>query len=516
MEKNIDPKIKESTTEKVEQKVPKNYNIVKEGFLGNFSILDQEYLSSRGIIREYYTDEEIKRIIADGSHDKKVALSRYFFNVSGFYNRIIYHYGTIMRHVGMLIPNSPSQMKFSQKAQKTKYNAAINYIEDTDWTTFLGHWSLKAVMDGAYYGIIKSSKEKFLAMDLPTQYCRSINRDMQGNDIVEFNVAYFSKFKDEKEREAELALYPPVIVRAFRQHEKQFGGILDAWVIVPSDIAIHFSFFGGAPPFLGVIAAILEYGETTEAEMAKLKDEVRKILIQTIPFLNDGTFLLEPPEAETLHEGSVAMMADNPNVAVLTTYAPTEVVTSKTSSDTARNTSVQTMAQHVYNEAGVSGQLFSTTNSQSTKFSVQNDIAFMMYLENQFAKFITNLVNYLHGNVNMNFKYKILPVSLYNESEYITNAFKLATGGYSLLLPALAMGFSQRDLVNIKELEDKILKLEDKLVPLASSYNQAQESSKKKEIEPIEDTRGRPKSKLEDKNERTVANEESKDGGTDA
>jgi hypothetical protein len=103
----------------------------------------------------------------------------------------------------------------------------------------------------------------------------------------------------------------------------------------------------------------------------------------------------------------------------------------------------------------------------------------MMILGNKYSTFISNLVNELFANANVSFKYTILPITYYNESTYITDSFKLAQSGYSFILPALALGFSQRDIGNIKDLENDVLKLGERLIPLASAYTQsaaAQES----------------------------------------
>jgi hypothetical protein len=63
-----------------------------------------------------------------------------------------------------------------------------------------------------------------------------------------------------------------------------------------------------------------------------------------------------------------------------------------------------------------------------------------------------------------------MPINYYNESQYITDSFKLAQSGYSFILPAIALGITQRDLVNLKDLENDVLDLHDKLLPLQSAY----------------------------------------------
>jgi len=115
----------------------------------------------------------------------------------------------------------------------------------------------------------------------------------------------------------------------------------------------------------------------------------------------------------------------------------------------------------VYSKGGVSGQLFAPTGSQALPTSITNDMALMMILGNKYGKFISYIINSLFANSNVNFKYTILPVSWYNMFDYITNTLKMASSGYSFLLPAIAAGLSQKDLMNVKTLENEVLKLKE-------------------------------------------------------
>jgi hypothetical protein len=104
-----------------------------------------------------------------------------------------------------------------------------------------------------------------------------------------------------------------------------------------------------------------------------------------------------------------------------------------------------------------------------------------MYLANKFARFVTNVINDNFANSNISFKYIILPITYQNEAKYIDSSYKIATAGYSLLLPALAQGFSQKDLVNLKDLENDVLKLGDKLIPPKTSFNTSGDDASEKE-----------------------------------
>ena len=165
------------------------------------------------------------------------------------------------------------------------------------------------------------------------------------------------------------------------------------------------------------------------------------------------------------------------------------------------------MLQNVYYEAGASSQIFSPTGSQALDTSIKNDVALMMILGNKYSRFFSHILNGLFSNANINFTYKILPISYYNESDYITDTFKLAQSGYSFLLPALACGISQRELTSIKSLENDVLKLKDVLLPLESAYTQSATNGES----------GAPAKKVEDKAAKTIQNENAIDhqGGSE-
>ena len=69
-----------------------------------------------------YTEEEIKSITESGSLEAKIALSRYYFNKGGFYQRILLHYATLLKYTGLLIPNPSFGHSLSDSYIVKKYN----------------------------------------------------------------------------------------------------------------------------------------------------------------------------------------------------------------------------------------------------------------------------------------------------------------------------------------------------------------------------------------------------------
>lgn len=448
-----------------------------------------------------YSLEEVNRIVNSASLSEQQRLSRAYFYKDGFYKRIILHYATLLTYSGLLIPNPAIGKQLSTPHINKRYYSALEYVDKMNLVEMMTKISIRVLVDGVYYGVVQSlTKSNFILFDLPTAYCRSRYRDAEGNDIVEFNVSYFDTITNETVRKETLKEYPKVISSYYKTYrEGKLKGTNTSWVVIPTDISICFTIDGTAHPFfLDVIPATIRYDEAIDRQQDRELEEIKKIIVQKIPHLQDGTLLFEPDEAEVIHHGTVGMMKGNKNVSVLTTYADVDAIVSKTTAEN-ENSTLDKMMQNVYADAGVSSQIFAPLGVQAIMLSIINDIAFMMILANKYARFVTRVINYLFSNTNISFKYNFLPLSLFNKSDFIADSLKLAQSGYSYLLPAVAAGLSQREIVNIKDLENDVLNLRDKLIPLQTSYTESSGEV------------GAPEKPLEKKAEKTIKNEDAID-----
>ena len=440
--------------------------------------------------------ERITKIIKSRSIESQQVLSQEYFETNGFYKRIILYYATLLKYCGILIPTPNNGQVVSSKNNVKKYNEALKYLDKMQIKSFCINAATQALINGCYYGIkMNQDKDSFVVLDLPSNYCRSKFKDYKGNDVIEFDLTYFNTIIDQSKKDLILKSYPKITSKAYRKFQK---GQRDRYLFIPSDIGICFPMPEGRPSFLDIIPSIIRYENSLEIEMEREIEEIRKVIVQQIDHLNDGRLLFEPEEVQVMHEGTVNMLRGNPNLSVLTTYGKVDAITSKTSNESANNL-VEKMKENIYSNAGVSSQLFTATGSTTLKDSILSDISFMFSFACKVSNFITNTINDLFADDNISFKYNFLAVSEHNKKDFIEDGFKLASSGYSWLIPAIAMDINQRDLGNLKDLENNVLKLQDKLIPLQSSYTQSKESA------------GAPAKEEENKAEQTIKNEEALD-----
>lgn len=495
-----------------------NFTVLKKKLIeSNDNNYDLGNLGLMGLYRKKeYDIEQVLDIITSGDPVRQKVLSRDFFQRDGFYKQLVTYYASLINYYGILIPNPAFGASLQKKSIAKKYVQALTLIEDLKIKKLGQHIASKVLVDGMYYGVrIQNSKVKtdFTLMDLPFDYCRSRFIDVNGNSLVEFNVQFFDTITDSDYRQIALDTYPKVISSYYEKWSK--GKKLsskesikqNSWVLLPADEGIAFNLFDSSPHFLSVIPASLQYDAAVENEQLRELEEIKKLIVQKIPHLNDGQLLFEPDEVQVMHEGAVGMLKkSNPHASVITSYGDIDVYTTK-ATDSVTNNILTNMLKHIYAKAGVSPELFAASGSSSLGTSINYDISLMMTLANKISIFLTNLLNDICGTSEIQFTYYILPVTEFNKNNMVDMYMKLGTAGYSFLLPGIAAGLSQRELCNVKDLENNLLKMSQFLIPLQTSYTQSSKNGSNNQEEEKES--GRPALEDTQKSEKTVQNIES-------
>ena len=426
-----------------------------------------------------YTSEQIRQIVEQGDAVERAALSEHFFTTNGLYKRIILHYATFLTYSWILVPYVNKRYDIADKKISKCYYDAADFCTNFQIERKCALFAKDVLVKGGYYGLLHDEGEHIVIQDLPFEYCRSRFKNSRDVDIVEFNLSFFDSIYDEELREAILNAYPKFILKACKKYRYHNG---EKWLFLPAEIGIYFCFFEEKPFFLDLIPLLDDFNDYKEIDKQRNINALKSILVQKVP--RDGMNLVFAPlEAEEMHEGAVEMLADTPDIDVLTTYNDVQLLDLGSSDD--EKTEINDVQDLIYASAGLSKELFFATTEAGLNYSMNNDLALVMVLGEKFAHFFTVLLNYKFANKKITFKLIILPLSYYNSADYTSRARELASFGYSFLTPILSTGLDQTNLTALKNLENDLLELDEILKPLQSSYTQ----SGKKAGEPIGDVK---------------------------
>ena len=465
--------------------------------------------------REYFNTEAIEKIISSGDIDEIISLSRYFFNYNGLYRRIIIYFSTMLLYDTVSVPKFLKQ-DIDQKRFLKNYYKVLSFVDKMNLPQELARIFTIMLVDGAYYGLVYETPDGSIILgDLPRSYCRTRFRSNSGNQILEFNIQYFENFKEERERELILSNFPKQIIEYYRKWKR--GDAATPWYLCSESEGIAFvtgiDGMGSSftlPFFIQTIPAISRLKDYQKADLDSVENELSKLVINKIPLDKENELAFELPEIEAVHKGIVDMLSDNPHIDVITTFCDTEVASLGSTVDNVRN-DLGTITHLVYNEAGVSKQLFDNDSAISIQYSVQNDLSLVLALIKPIERWLTFMINQKFSrNEEFFYEINILPISHYNREEMSNLYLKGAQYGYSKFYAGAALGIKQTDLISLTKVENDMLDLDARMVPLQSSHTTANSVTANRATanNSSEDGGGQEK-ELSDLSEKTVANKES-------
>ena len=471
-------------------------------------------------VRRDFTQEEIEDIIRSGELSAIRELSRYFYRTNARYRHNIDFLASLPLYDTIVTPIYESGKGSKTQIIKAFYNAC-DFVEALDVKNTLSRITREWLKVGVYYGILQEQGNKVVIQDLPLDYCRTRFKDFNNLSILEFNLLYFiNTYMDEEMRDAAVLNFPEVIQRAWRLWK--LHKLEDPWVMVPASAGgVTFCFAEDATPSL--IAATLDLDKLKDAvgrEEKRDENELYKLLIQRMPIDSDGHLVFELDEVAQIHAGVANMLRDLDTVDVLTTFGETTMENLQdTSAASQANNRLEKYSDNAWSALGTSELLFNAENSSSLAYVIKRLESVMRNYLNMYATWIKFLINERFSRTGLTFDFEILPTTVFNLKEYQGLYLQGAQFGYSKMRAGVSMGVKQRNLISTIDFENEFLDLDEKMVPLLSSYTQSgNENSDKKnnsseknsstqvQVKDITNKGGRPELADEDKSEKTQAN----------
>lgn len=451
-----------------------------------------------------FKQEDVDRMLKECRIEELRELSNYFFRKSGIYQRLCRYLAYLYRFDWFITPIVQAKEIKSDKVVEGWYKAST-LLENSNIKQTLGSITLDVIRNGCYYGMLIEKPDSVYIQELPCKYCRS-RYIVNGNRVIEFNMRFFDEcFADADYRKRVLQLFPIDIQKAYRDYKagklpKDFSGDINGWYLLDPAISIKFTLSDSdAPLFASVIPAIMDLEDAQELDKQKTAQQLLKIIIQHMPLDKNGDMIFDLTETQQLHRNAVAMLGDAIGVDVLTTFADVQVADMSDKGNTSSVDQLNKVERAVYNEAGVSQMQFNTDGNIALEKSIANDEATVWDLVLQYERLLNRMIRYYNRKPKkLRYHVSILPTTIYNYKE-LSGIFKEHTMlGFSKLLPQVALGLSQTEIIASVMFENEMLHLDELFVAPTLSSNQAA----------TDDKGGRPEKASGDKTPQTLEKEE--------
>jgi len=296
-----------------------------------------------------------------------------------------------------------------------------------------------------------------------------------GRPVIEFNAKYFDKLtNEESERERILQLFPKEFQDGYRKYK---NGKLKAetqsddegWFMIDLNRAFKFNFYDSdMPPFLYAIPSLLGLAETQDLQKEKLVQQIQKILIQKFELDKNGQIPFTMPELQRLNQNAIDMVGDAVGVSVLSTVADVKLESLANDGEEAQE-QTDAAEQSVYNDLGISSNLFNTEGNLALEKSITTDEAYVKQLLLQFEQFFNFYLNWKFNKKDIKFRMKMLNTTIFNYQTLSDKYKDLTKLGFSRFLPLAALGHSQKEVTSLSKLEQQIMELDNWMLPPFSS-----------------------------------------------
>ena len=465
-------------------------------------------------------------------------ISNLFYNINGMYQRVCDYFAYLYRYDWYVVPEVYDDNIKEDKILKD-FSKILNYLDNSYLKKMCGDIALEVIKNGCYYGYITDSADGLVLQQLPVEYCRS--RYYVGtNPAIEFNMRFFDTIPNVAYRMKVLKMFPEEFQKGYVLYKQ--GKLVDTdnsanilgssllnsgWYLLDPNNTVKFNFKNSdVPIFVNSIPSILDLDAAQDLDRRKQMQKLLKIIVQKLPMDKNGDLIFDVDEARDIHNNAVEMLRRAIGVDVLTTFTDVDSVDLSDKNTTASQDDLEKVERTVYNNLGISRNLFNTDGNLSLEKSILNDESTVRNLLLQFNMFMDRVIKRKNTNIKKyNFKIYFLETTQYNYQN-LSKLYKEHTQlGYSKMLPQIALGHSQSFILNTAHFENEVLHLSEIMIPpLMSSTlssedilgkkdsgetSKSQNNSGTKKTATGEKAVGRPEKTDDQKSEKTIQNKES-------
>lgn len=399
------------------------------------------------------------------------------------YKLMLQYYASMYEYKYNITPTADLTKSMSNKQLKNYYNV-VNIMHNFNMAGELNDIIFQMLRDGIFVGFMYNSEENGLfLMPLDPKYCRIYGKGPEGHWIVYFDASYFDQgnnkdFVIDGDDEG-TGLWDPCFVDGYNAYKNQ--GRDYQWFQLTPELTACFiattsdEFYMPLPYFLPLFKSLLQLLDTETLIANKNELQNYKLILNKIPFLKNtedvDDFAVSLDMLNYFQQLEEASVPDN--VGVGTTPCDVQVVSFEKSTSTADTDELSNAMNNLFANAGINRLIISSgssSNANGIKYSIANDLGKISI----WIRRIESWLNFfIKKNISENCYLQIFDMTRYNHDEFINEKKEAATLCGSKTDYLVALGDDPLVLMNKLKFEKDVLKIQDYLDPLQTSYTQS-------------------------------------------
>ena len=407
-----------------------------------------------------------------GSNEKNLrALSWYLLYRSHIYYRIMCYFSqmfcldcrSIIPKYDLLKDNTPD--KTLKSYQKTLDAVGAMRLQQEFYPIIF-----TCFVQDIYYGVYLHDKTGVFHMPLPADYCKISGKFMTGDFSFVFDASWL------RNRQELVEYLPEIFEDAWKEYERTG----ERWQTLPPEMQVCIKFRAEdyeliVPPFTGIFNSIINLADLEDIQAAGDEASVYKMLWYELETITGSKTVDDWKIDPNLALPYFDKFTDNVPPYIATAVIPGQIHEINFDNDNATDTTkVAKATEQVLNTAGGAEVLNGATINNTYAFkmaAIANTEFAISPLLPQIQSWVMRMLDYENAN---DCKVRFMPISVYTKADYREQL--LSSGQYGLptkLAINTLNGFNEKDTLALNYVEEELLHLSDKLIPLNSSYTQS-------------------------------------------
>lgn len=454
-----------------------NYAIVTFSALNKFLLNEFEKSNVRSSLLQKYSKEQIINFLRDPKKYQQELrkLSRYLYSVNSHYKQLIRYFSELPTFDYIVEPYDFNIDRLDVEKFKKEYYKILKLLETMNIPHEMQKVLKIAFRDDVFFGYERSTDNSYFIQRLNPDYCR-ISSIEDGVYNFEFDFSMFDN------KNYNINNYPNEFIVKYKLYQKNKNKYrwqeLDSKNTICIKINEEIEEYA-IPPFSTVFEAVFDIDESKRMRNIKNKMDNYMILTQLIPIKEDkdatpNQFLIDLDTAIMFHNRAISALPDE--VGLITSPMKIDAIKLERKNNDADI--VAQVERDYYNAAGISQVLFNSEKSNAVALSksIATDEQFVFSVLRQIERWINRKLKYI--NTKYKYRVKLLNTTTFNRKDVFESYLKAAQYGMPVKQElAASLGLSPSALINKTFLENDILDLASKLVPLSSSHTQSGKKS---------------------------------------
>jgi hypothetical protein len=426
---------------------------------------------SNSKIINYSKDDVLRYLESPDKFENQLRdISRKLYQLSPHYKRAINYFAKMPRLDYIIEPYGINTDKVKPETLKSQFLKVCDFLDLIN----IKHEFLKvlniAFKEDVFYGYEHMTKESYFIQKLNPEYCR-ISSIEDGVYNFAFDFSFFDKFPEQ------LEMFSSEFVSKYRKYKKNKDlklQELDSKRTIC--IKVNEETENVIPPFAGVFESIYDLSDYKKLRKATKQIGAYKLLTMKVPMKTKDEevngFLVDYDTMMEFHDRAAQSVPEE--IGIIT--VPFDVEPVDFSKGVKDEDNVGDAERDVWTNFGISQLLFNTDKSSSIGlgYSIQTDEQLVFAVIRQIERWINRRLRFEFKSLK--FRVNILNTTVFNWEKI----YEVAKSGAEFGLPTKmmatsALGISPSSMLSLAFLENEVLELPDKLVPLASAHTATSE-----------------------------------------